>query len=1269
MTINAGYLELDGDIYIEGDITVENLARINGGIIYVAGEIVDNDGNWHGTGDIQPWVINEAPTDLEFEGGTVNENAPAGTFVAQATVVDVDEGDTHSYELVDDADGRFQIDDNGRITVADGADLDHEAADEHTVTVRVTDAAGETYEEALTIAIADVNEAPTAVTLDANIADENIVRVTIGGERGGGGGSTGAPKYQILVDGEVVKSGTADWMDMSRFSDQDPESRWHELEIAIPGDTAPEQVEVRFTNDSYGGTRDTDRNLYVDSIEVNGKTYEAESSDTDYERSGSTIGGQEGMYWNGKLVFDTTDAPEPMHAVVAENVPGAIVGQLGIVDPDADDDAGYAVSDNRFEVTPDGVLKLRDGVTLDHETEPVVSVEVIGTDSAGNDIDATFRIGVADTNDAPLDLQLTGQIVSENASAGTVVGTVSFTDGDADDTHVLELVDDAGGRFEIDAAGNITVAEGAELDHETGASHEIVVRVTDAEGATIEQAYTIDVTDVNEGIESLSFTGGTVTENASPGTTVASAEVTDPDAGDSFSYELIENADGRFEIDANGNITVAEGADLNHEDASSHTITVRATDSAGHTIERELVIDIADVNETPDELTFTGGSVQENAPIGTIVASANVSDPDAGETFSYELLDNAGGRFVIDGSGNIVLADGSGLDHEAADSHEVTVRATDSAGNTIERTVVIEVTDVNESPVELAFSGGNVPENAAPGTVVATAAVTDVDAGDSHTYELVGDADGRFTIGADGNITVAEGADLNHEAASSHTVTVRATDSAGHTIERELVIDVSDVNEGIESLSFTGGTVDENASAGTVVASASVVDPDADETHTYELVGDADGRFTIDADGNITVAEGADLNHEDASSHTVTVRATDSAGHTIERELVIDVSDVNEGIESLSFTGGTVDENASAGTIVASASVVDPDADETHTYELVGDADGRFTIDADGNITVAEGADLNHEAASSHTVTVRATDSAGHTIERELVIDVSDVNEAPLTLTFSGGDVSEDALGGTVVASASVTDVDQGETFSYQLVDDAGGRFTIDADGNVLVSGDGVLDFETAKSHEITVRVTDSGGHTIERTLTIEITNVNEAVAEEAETEVAEAQQAAGAARVAAYEMRQDTSDPQAEGGDTDRDDAGMDEPYAADTSGDREVPTASETLNWIAAEVEELTELAKSVDTADIQFSDSTTSGGEAAFEDVFVQSNTEDNIEEPRGSTEETPEYERASDGFIGKFWTMLRAGFGTTNKVDESQAAGTHADRGHQSRSRRK
>ncbi len=180
-------------------------------------------------------------------------------------------------------------------------------------------------------------------------------------------------------------------------------------------------------------------------------------------------------------------------------------------------------------------------------------------------------------------------------------------------------------------------------------------------------------------------------------------------------------------------------------------MTVRATDSADHTIERELVIDVADVNETPDEppeaaFRRTPPSAQ-SWPLRT----------SAIPTRAKPLVTNCSTTRAADSlltARATLSADGSGLNHEAADSHEVTVRATDSAGNTIERTVVIEVTDVNESPVELAFSGGNVPENAAPGTVVATAAVTDVDAGDSHTG-------GRrcrrpVTIDADGNITVAE---------------------------------------------------------------------------------------------------------------------------------------------------------------------------------------------------------------------------------------------------------------------------------------------------------------------------------------------------------------------------------------------------------------------------------------------------------------------------------------------------------------------------------
>src|SRR5256885_7268114 len=67
------------------------------------------------------------------------------------------------------------------------------------------------------------------------------------------------------------------------------------------------------------------------------------------------------------------------------------------------------------------------------------------------------------------------------------------------------------------------------------------------------------------------------------------------------------------------------------------------------------------------------------------------SDPDAGDTATFTLRDDAGGRFRIN-SGNLVVA--GALDYETATSHDVTIRVTDSAGNFYDKTFVIDVTDV-----------------------------------------------------------------------------------------------------------------------------------------------------------------------------------------------------------------------------------------------------------------------------------------------------------------------------------------------------------------------------------------------------------------------------------------------------------------------------------------------------------------------------------------------------------------------------------------------
>ncbi|MFK8030204.1 MAG: LamG-like jellyroll fold domain-containing protein, partial [Gammaproteobacteria bacterium] len=63
-------------------------------------------------------------------------------------------------------------------------------------------------------------------------------------------------------------------------------------------------------------------------------------------------------------------------------------------------------------------------------------------------------------------------------------------------------------------------------------------------------------------------------------------------------------------------------------------------------------------------------------------------------SFTYALTDDAGGRFAIDEStGEITVADGSRLDHESANSHDVIARVTDASGNSYSESMTIVLID------------------------------------------------------------------------------------------------------------------------------------------------------------------------------------------------------------------------------------------------------------------------------------------------------------------------------------------------------------------------------------------------------------------------------------------------------------------------------------------------------------------------------------------------------------------------------------------------
>ena len=88
------------------------------------------------------------------------------------------------------------------------------------------------------------------------------------------------------------------------------------------------------------------------------------------------------------------------------------------------------------------------------------------------------------------------------------------TDADGTDTVTYSLSDDAGGLFTIDANTGVITVNGA-LDYETATSHSVTVLATSSDTSTSSQAFTIDVTDVNEGSEGHA-PGGNAGEGSLP---------------------------------------------------------------------------------------------------------------------------------------------------------------------------------------------------------------------------------------------------------------------------------------------------------------------------------------------------------------------------------------------------------------------------------------------------------------------------------------------------------------------------------------------------------------------------------------------------------------------------------------------------------------------------------------------------------------------------------------------------------------------------------
>lgn len=198
---------------------------------------------------------------------------------------------------------------------------------------------------------------------------------------------------------------------------------------------------------------------------------------------------------------------------------------------------------------------------------------------------------------------------------------------------------------------------------------------------------------------------------------------------------------------------------------------------------------------------------------------------------------------------------------------------------------------------------------------------------------------------------------------------------------------------------------------------------------------------------------------------------------------------------NITLSATTINENNTAGAAIVDITATDVNIGEAFTYTLVsgtGDTDNAsFTIDGSSLRAVNS---FDFETRTTYSLRLRVTDKGGLSFEKEFVITVADVNEAPTALALSNTSVLENAASGTTIGTLAGTDADAGDTHTYALVSGTG-----DADNaNFSITGTtlstaAVFNFEAKNSYSVRVRVTDAGGLSFERAFTISVIDVNEA--------------------------------------------------------------------------------------------------------------------------------------------------------------------------------
>ncbi|XP_016520915.1 cadherin EGF LAG seven-pass G-type receptor 2 isoform X2 [Poecilia formosa] len=394
---------------------------------------------------------------------------------------------------------------------------------------------------------------------------------------------------------------------------------------------------------------------------------------------------------------------------------GTSVVTVSAVDQDINSVVTYQISSgntrNRFSITSQsggGLITL--ALPLDYKLERQYILTVTASDGTRFDTAKVF-VNVTDANTHRPVFQSSHYTVNinEDRPVATTVVVISATDEDTgENARITYVMDDSIPQFDIDPdTGAVTTQ--MELDYEDQVSYTLAITARD-NGIPQKSDTTyleILVNDVNDNSPRFlrDHYVGSVMEDVPVFTSVVQVSAIDRDSGLNgrvfYTFQGGDDGDGDFIIESTSGI-VRTLRRLDRENVPVYSLQAFAVDKGVPALKTAVNIQvmILDVNDNPpvferDEFDIM---VEENSPIGLVVAHISATDPDEGSNaqIMYQIVEgNIPEVFQLDiFSGELTaLID---LDYELNSEYTIVVQAT-SAPLVSRATVHIKLVDKNDN--------------------------------------------------------------------------------------------------------------------------------------------------------------------------------------------------------------------------------------------------------------------------------------------------------------------------------------------------------------------------------------------------------------------------------------------------------------------------------------------------------------------------------------------------------------------------------------------